>query len=107
MKSPFSVRVSRNVGNSHHYWDSHATEQPHTRLVRFYFLLIHYLTDIWECLILIGGPQLYQEYLDAYEIWGVLPTLRLSSVADLGPERVRTQELLSVTRTWQQRRIQT
>ena len=49
------------------------------------------------------GPQLYQEYLDAYEIWGVLPTLRLSSVADLGPERVRTQELLSVARTWQQR----
>ncbi len=49
------------------------------------------------------GPQLYQEYLDAYEIWGVLPTLRLWSVADLGTERVRTQELLSVTRTWQQR----
>ncbi len=49
------------------------------------------------------GPQLYQEYLDAYEIWGVLPTLRLLSVADLEPERMRTQELLSVARTWQQR----
>ena len=49
------------------------------------------------------GLQLYQEYLDTYEVWGVLPTLRLSSVADLGPERVRTQELLSVARTWQQR----
>ena len=49
------------------------------------------------------GLQLYQEYLDAYEIWGVLPTLRLSSVDDLGPERVRTQELLSIARTWQQR----
>ncbi len=48
------------------------------------------------------GIQLYQEYLASYEIWGVLPTLRLSSVADLGPERVRTQELLSVARTWQQ-----
>ena len=48
------------------------------------------------------GPQLYQEYLDAYEIWGVLPTLRLLSVADLEPERVRTQELLSIARTWQQ-----
>ena len=48
------------------------------------------------------GLQLYQEYLNAYEIWGVLPTLRLSSVEDLGPERVRTQELLSVARTWQQ-----
>ena len=50
-----------------------------------------------------SGPQLYQEYLDSYEIWGVLPTLRLSLVADLGPERVRTQELLSIARTWQQR----
>ena len=50
-----------------------------------------------------SGLQLYQEYLESYEIWGVLPTLRLSSVADLGPERVRTQELLSIARTWQQR----
>ena len=49
------------------------------------------------------GLQLYQEYLDAYEIWGVLPTLLLSSVVDLEPERVRTQELLSIARTWQQR----
>ena len=49
------------------------------------------------------GLQLYQEYLEAYEIWGVLPTLRLWSVADLGPERMRTQELLSIARTWQQR----
>lgn len=49
------------------------------------------------------GLQLYQEYLDAYEIWGVLPTFLLSSVADLEPERMRTQELLSIARTWQQR----
>ena len=48
------------------------------------------------------GPQLYQEYLDAYENWGVLPTLRVWSVEDLGHERVRTQELLSIARTWQQ-----
>ncbi len=48
------------------------------------------------------GPQLYQEYMDAYEIWGVLPTLRISSVADLEPERMRTQELLTIARTWQQ-----
>ena len=48
------------------------------------------------------GLQLYQEYLDTYEIWGVLPTLRVGSVADLGAERVRTQELLSIARTWQQ-----
>ena len=49
-----------------------------------------------------SGTKLYQEFLDTYEIWGVMPTLRLSSVDDLGPERVRTQELLSVARTWQQ-----
>ena len=48
------------------------------------------------------STQLYQEYLDAYEVWGVLPTLRLSSVEDLGHEQVRTQELLSIARTWQQ-----
>ena len=47
-------------------------------------------------------PQLYQEYLDAYEIWGVLPTLRVWSAEDLEPDRIRTQELLSVARTWQQ-----
>ncbi|MDE0688629.1 MAG: DUF6259 domain-containing protein [Candidatus Poribacteria bacterium] len=46
--------------------------------------------------------QLYQEYLDTYEIWGVLPTLRLSSVDDLETERMRTQELLAIARTWQQ-----
>ena len=49
------------------------------------------------------GLQLYQEYLESYEIWGVLPTLWLSSVADLGPEQMRTQELISIARTWQQR----
>ena len=48
------------------------------------------------------GTKLYQEYLDTYEIWGVLPTLTLWSVSDLEPERVRTQELLSIARTWQQ-----
>ena len=49
------------------------------------------------------GLYLYQEYLESYEIWGVLPTLLLWSVVDLGPERIRTQELLSIARTWQQR----
>ena len=48
------------------------------------------------------STQLYQEYLNTYEIWGVMPTLRLSSVEDLGPEQVRTQELLSIARAWQQ-----
>ena len=49
------------------------------------------------------APQLYQEYLDAYEIWGVLPTLRIRSVEDLEPNRIGTQELLSIARTWQHR----
>ena len=48
------------------------------------------------------GPRLYQEYLEAYENWGVLPTLRLWSMEDLGPERVETQKLLSIARTWQE-----
>ena len=48
------------------------------------------------------APTLYQEYLDTYEIWGVLPTLQLTSVEDLGPEQMRTQELLSIARTWQE-----
>ena len=52
------------------------------------------------------APQLYQEYLNAYEIWGVMPTLRIGSVDDLGSERVRTQELLSIARTWQQHGFQ-
>jgi len=47
-------------------------------------------------------PQLYQEFLDSYESWGVLPTLRLRRVAQLGPENVETQKLLSIARTWQQ-----
>ena len=46
--------------------------------------------------------QLYQEHLDAYENWGVLPTLRIWSVEDLLPERVETQRLLSIARAWQQ-----
>ena len=49
-----------------------------------------------------GGPQLYQEYLESYENWGVLPTLRIWSMEDLAPERSRTQELLSIARTWQE-----
>ena len=49
-----------------------------------------------------GSPPLYQEYLDAYENWGVLPTLRIWSVEDLEPNRVGTQELLSIARTWQE-----
>ncbi len=48
------------------------------------------------------APQLYQDSLDAYESWGVLPTLRVVSVDDLEPDRIGTQRLLSIARTWQQ-----
>ena len=48
------------------------------------------------------APTLYQEFLDSYESWGVLPTLRIWSMEDLGLNRVGTQELLSIARTWQQ-----
>ena len=48
-----------------------------------------------------GNPQLYQEYLDSYESWGVLPTLRLG-LEQLDPEHTATQKLLSIARNWQQ-----
>ena len=48
-----------------------------------------------------SGLQLYQEFLDSYENWGVLPTLPIWSVQNLVPERVETQKLLSIARTWQ------
>ena len=48
------------------------------------------------------SPQLYQEYLDAYEKWGILPTLRIWSVQDLVSEGLETQKLLSIARTWQE-----
>ncbi|MDE0041816.1 MAG: dockerin type I domain-containing protein [Candidatus Poribacteria bacterium] len=48
-----------------------------------------------------ANPQLYQEYLDSYESWGVLPTLRLG-LEQLNPNHTATQRLLSVARNWQQ-----
>ena len=48
------------------------------------------------------GPQLYQEYLESYENWGVLPTLRIWWVKDLQPDRIGTQDLISIARTWQE-----
>ena len=47
------------------------------------------------------NPQLYQEHLDSYESWGVLPTLRLR-LELLNPSYTGTQTLLSVARKWQQ-----
>ena len=48
------------------------------------------------------NPVLYQHYLDSYESWGVLPTLNVSSVNQLEADRIETQRLLSIARTWQQ-----
>ena len=47
------------------------------------------------------NPQLYQEHLDSYESWGVLPTLRLR-LETLKPAYTGTQTVLSVARKWQQ-----
>ena len=48
-----------------------------------------------------ANAQIYQEYLDSYESWGVLPTLRLR-LELLKPAYTGTQTLLSVARKWQQ-----
>ena len=47
------------------------------------------------------APQLYQEHLDSYESWGVLPTLRLRTET-LKPAYTGTYTMLSVARNWQQ-----
>ncbi len=47
-------------------------------------------------------PQLYQEFMDSYEHWGVLPTLRLRRTSQLDPEHTNAQKLLSIARTWQE-----
>ena len=47
-------------------------------------------------------PQLYHEYLNSYESWGVLPTLKLWWSEQLEPDNVETQKLLSIARVWQQ-----
>ena len=59
----------------------------------------------------IGGPHLpnpdensalHQQNLTFHESWGVLPTLNVWSVHQLGQDRVETQRLLSIARTRQQ-----
>ena len=49
-----------------------------------------------------SDPLLYQEYLDSYESWGVLPTLRLGSPEELTLDRVETQKFLVIAKAWQQ-----
>ena len=49
-----------------------------------------------------SDPSLYQEYLDSYESWGVLPTLRLGSPEELTLDRVETHKFLAIAKAWQQ-----
>ena len=48
------------------------------------------------------GPKLYQQYLHLYENWGILPTLRLWSVEQLGADHFETQRLLLIAKVWQE-----
>ena len=48
------------------------------------------------------NPFLYQQHLDAYESWGVLPTPLVSTLSWLGEDRVETHRLLSIGRIWQE-----
>ena len=47
-----------------------------------------------------ANPQLYQECLDSYESWGVLPTLKVSSELS-NSENAATHRLLSIAKSWQ------
>ena len=49
-----------------------------------------------------SDPLLYQEYLDSYESWGVLPTLRLGFPEELASHRIETQKFLAIAKAWQQ-----
>ena len=49
-----------------------------------------------------SSPQLYQEYLESYENWGVLPTLKIWWRHELEPQNVGTRKLLSLAQAWQQ-----
>ena len=44
----------------------------------------------------------YQQILDSYESWGILPTFRYGNIEQLEPERAGMQKLLSISRAWQQ-----
>ena len=49
-----------------------------------------------------SSPQLYQEYLESYENWGVLPTLKIWWGHELEPQNIGTRRLLSLAQVWQQ-----
>ncbi|MDE0482166.1 MAG: DUF6259 domain-containing protein [Candidatus Poribacteria bacterium] len=51
-------------------------------------------------------PELFQEYQEIYAVWGVvIPTLRLSNVDYLDPDRVETYKLLELARQRQNYRF--
>ena len=43
-------------------------------------------------------PELFQAYQAGYEIWDVIPTLRLDGVSDLDPDRIETHKILEFVR---------
>ena len=46
-----------------------------------------------------GNPLSYQSFLNSYESWGILPTVRISGLRELNGHL--TQQILSVARAWQ------
>ncbi len=43
-------------------------------------------------------PEEYQEYLNEYEVWDIVQTIRIYEVSDLEPDRVETHRLLELAR---------
>ena len=43
-------------------------------------------------------PEIFKDFLEEYEVWNVIPTLRLNGVSDLDPDRVETHRLLELVR---------
>lgn len=43
-------------------------------------------------------PDNYQAAIHQYEVWGVIPTIRLDGASDLDPQRIETHKLLALAR---------
>ena len=50
-------------------------------------------------------PEEFHEYQEVYEVWGVMPTLNLTGISDLDPDKVDTHELLELARQRQNYRF--
>ena len=48
-------------------------------------------------------PDYHRIDLQYHEIWGVVPTLNVWAVEQLGEDRVETQKVLAIARTWEHR----